>query len=98
MVAPKQEKILRILNLVAQEQSDRFNGLFAAVNVITKEQVVRLRWETTILKDSQQVVVLAMHITYQKPVTRVIRHTQKSLEHEEEEEELTTNFDGCFQL
>ena len=98
MVAPKQEKILRILNLVAQEQSDRFNGLFAAVNVITKEQVVRLRWETTILKDSQQVVVLAMHITYQKPVTRVIRHTQKSLEHEEEEGELTTNFDGCFQL
>ena len=98
MVAPKQENILRILNLVAQEQSDRFNGLFAAVNVITKEQVVRLRWETTILKDSQQVVVLAMHITYQKPVTRVIRHTQKSLEHEEEEGELTTNFDGCFQL
>ena len=79
MVAPKQEKILRILNLVAQKQSDRFNGLFAAVNVITKEQVVRLRWETTILKDSQQVVVLAMHITYQKPVKRVIRHTHTKI-------------------
>ena len=63
MISSQQKEVLRVLDLVAEQQADRFDGLFSTVDVIAKEKVVGLWWEPTVLKDSQQVVVLAVHIT-----------------------------------
>ena len=50
MVSPKEKEVLRVLNLVSKEKAYRFNTLFATINIVTQKQIVRLRWETTILK------------------------------------------------
>ena len=63
MISSQQKEVLRVLDLVAEQQADRFDGLFSTVDVIAEEKVVGLWWEPTVLKDSQQVVVLTVHIT-----------------------------------
>lgn len=40
MVPPKHEEVLGVLNLVAEEEADCFEGLFTAVNVVAEEDVV----------------------------------------------------------
>ena len=62
VVATQQEEVLGIHNLVAILQNDRFNAVLAAVDVVAKEQVVRVRGEATLLVDAQQVIVLAMRV------------------------------------
>lgn len=52
MVAPQQEEVFRILDLVSQEETDCFQRLFTSINVIAQEQVVRFWWETTVLKET----------------------------------------------
>ena len=63
MISSQQEKVFRVLDLVAEEKNNRFDGLFPAVNVVAEEEVVGFRRETTILKDSKQIIVLAMDVT-----------------------------------
>lgn len=62
MVTSKDEKVLRVLDLVSQEQADRLEGLLASVNVIAKEEVIRLRRESTVFKKTQEVIVLAVNV------------------------------------
>lgn len=52
VVASEKEEVLRILNLVSQEQANSFEGLFASVNIITEEEVIGVGWETSILEKS----------------------------------------------
>lgn len=63
MVAPEQEKVLWIFNLVGQQKADGFQGLFPPVNIVTKEKVVCLWREAPILKQPQEICVLSMNIT-----------------------------------
>jgi len=63
MVSAEHEEVLRVLNLVAHQQANGFNRLLSTIDVVTKEQVVGLRWEPSVLKDAKQVVVLSVHIT-----------------------------------
>jgi len=63
VISSQQEKVFRVLDLVAEEKNNRFDGLFPAVNVVAEEEVVGFRRETTILKDSKQIIVLAMDVT-----------------------------------
>mmetsp|Transcript_53453 Transcript_53453/g.127485 ORF Transcript_53453/g.127485 Transcript_53453/m.127485 type:complete len:302 (+) Transcript_53453:112-1017(+) len=63
VVATEQEKVLRVLDLVGKEENDGLDALLAAVNVITEEDVVALWWEAPVLKQTEQVVVLAMHVS-----------------------------------
>lgn len=53
MVAPEQEKVLWVFNLVGQEKTDGFQGLFPSVHIVTQEKVVCLWREATILKQPQ---------------------------------------------
>ena len=62
VVTSKDEKVLRVLDLVSQEQADRLEGLLASVNVIAKEEVIRLRRESTVFKKTQEVIVLAVNV------------------------------------
>ena len=64
MVATEQEKVLRVLDFVAQEETNRFDRLLAAVDIVTKEQIVGFGRESAILEYPQQIIVLTMHITY----------------------------------
>ena len=62
MISSQQEKVLRILNLVAQQKADSLNRLLSTVDVVAEEQVVGLRRESTVLEDAEQVIVLSMHV------------------------------------
>lgn len=63
MVAPEQEKVLWVFDLVCQQKADGFQGLFPSVHIVTQEKVVCLWREATILKQPQQICVLPMDIT-----------------------------------
>ena len=64
VVAPQYEEVLRVLDFVGEEETYRFERLLATVDVVTKEQVVGFWWETAVLEESEQIVVLAMDITW----------------------------------
>lgn len=40
MVAAQQEEVLRVLDLVGQQQAYRLQGLLAAIDIVAQEQVV----------------------------------------------------------
>lgn len=63
MVTSQQEEVLRVLNFISQQKANGFQTLLASVNVISEEKVVGIRREPSVLEQSQQVVVLTMHIT-----------------------------------
>ena len=53
LVVPSQQKeVLGILDLVRQQQADGLQRLLTSVHVVTKEQVVGLRGEAPVLKQS----------------------------------------------
>jgi len=62
VVASQDEEVLRVLDLVRQEQADGLQGLLASINVVTKEQVICLGWEASVLEQAQEVVVLSVNI------------------------------------
>merc|ERR1719265_1758353 len=62
VVATQKEEILGALDLVGKEQADSLQAMLAPVDIIAKEEVVRLRREATALEESQDVRVLAMGI------------------------------------
>ena len=63
MVSPQQKEVLRVFDLVCQEQADGLQRLLPSVHVVSQEQVVGLWRKTTILKEPQEVCVLSMNIT-----------------------------------
>lgn len=44
VVAPQDEEVLGVLNLVGEEEANHLEGLLATVDVIPQEKVVRLRF------------------------------------------------------
>ena len=66
MVSSQQEEVLRVLDLVAEEEADCLDWLLSAVDVVAKEQVVGFGREATIFEYSKEIIVLAMDITYIK--------------------------------
>jgi hypothetical protein len=63
VVAAEHEEVLGIFDLVCEEQADGLEGLLATVYVVAEEEVVGLWWETAILEQAQQIVVLAVDVT-----------------------------------
>ena len=62
MVAAQQKEVLRVLDLVGEQQTDGLQRLLAPVHVVPQEEVVRLGGEASVLKQAQQVVVLAVDV------------------------------------
>ena len=58
VVAPEEEEVLRVLDLVGEQQADGLQRLLPPVHVVAQEQVVGLGRETAVLEQPQQVVVL----------------------------------------
>jgi hypothetical protein len=63
VVAAQDEEVLGILDLVGQEEADGLERLLSAINVVAKEEVVRLGREPAILEQPEQVIVLPVDIT-----------------------------------
>ena len=63
MVAAQDEEVFGVLDLVGKKQTDSLERLLATVDVVTKEEVVGLRRETTVFEKTQEIVVLAVDIT-----------------------------------
>ena len=79
VVTAEHEEVFRVLDLVGQKQADGFERLLSTVDVITKEEVVGLWWETAILEQAEKVVVLAVDITTDlevRSVEVVVRYRQ----------------------
>lgn len=62
VVSSQQEEVLWVLDLVSKQQADGLNVVFSSINVISKEKVVGIRRKLSVLKQSEQIVVLAMDI------------------------------------
>jgi hypothetical protein len=64
VVTAQQEEVLLKFNFVGKQQNNCLQGLLAAVDVVTQEQVVSFWWVSTVFKQSKQVSELAVHVTY----------------------------------
>lgn len=52
VIAPEEEKVLRVFYLVGEEKADRLEGHLPTVNVVSQEEVVRVGREATILEEA----------------------------------------------
>ena len=63
MVASEEEEVLWVLDLVGEEEADGLEGLLSSVHIVSEEKVIGFRWESSVLKQSQQVIILTMDIS-----------------------------------
>ena len=63
VVAAEDKEVLRILDLVGEEEAHDLEGLLATVDVVAEEQVIGLGGESTVLKQTEEVCVLSMDVT-----------------------------------
>lgn len=50
MVAAKDKEVLGIFDLICQEKTNRLQGLLASIYVITEEEIVGFRRESTVFE------------------------------------------------
>ena len=53
MIAPQQEEVFRVLDLVSQQKADGLQGLLPSINIIAQKQIIALRWETAIFEEAK---------------------------------------------
>lgn len=63
VVASQQEEVLGVFDLVGQQQADSLQRLLPSVHIVTQEQVVGLWGKSSVLKQAEEVVVLAVDVT-----------------------------------
>lgn len=63
MVAAEDEEVLGVLDLVREEQADGLEGLLPTVDIVAEEEVVGFRWESAVLEQTEEIVVLAVYVT-----------------------------------
>lgn len=69
VVTSQDEKVLRVLDFVGEQKADCLERLLASVYVVTQEEVIGLGRKTTVLKESEQVIILTMNIATNLPVS-----------------------------
>lgn len=62
MVATEEEKVLRVLDLVGQEETDRLQRLLTPVDIVAQEEVVGLGGKAAVLEETEEVIVLAVDV------------------------------------
>lgn len=62
VVTAENEEVFRVLDLIGEQETDCLEGLFPPIDVISQEEVIGLRWEAAILKQTKKVIVLPMDI------------------------------------
>jgi hypothetical protein len=64
VVTPQHKEVLRVLNFVGKQETYRLERLLTTVDIVSQEQVVRFWWEAAVLEQSEQIVILAVYVTY----------------------------------
>lgn len=62
VIASQKKKVPWILNFISQKKANSFKWVFSSIDIITQKEVVALRREFAVIKQSQKVWVLAMNI------------------------------------
>ena len=62
VIAPEDEEVFGIFDLVSKKQADRLETLLPSINIIAKEEVVCFWWEPAVFEESQEVVILAVDV------------------------------------
>jgi len=62
VVATQDKEVLRVFDLVGEEQADGLERLLATIHVVAKEEIVGLGRETTVLEEAEQVIILPVNI------------------------------------
>jgi hypothetical protein len=62
VVATQSEEVLGVLVFVTEEEGDNLQAALAAIDIITKKQVIRLRWESTVFEKTKEIMVLSMDV------------------------------------
>lgn len=63
MVASEQEEVLGILDLVSEQEANRFQRVLSSVYVISQKQIVGFGRIASVLEQPQQVIVLTMDVS-----------------------------------
>jgi hypothetical protein len=63
VVTAQDEEVLRVLDLVGQEQADGLEGLLASVDVVAQEKVVCFWRKATVFEQAEEVIILTVNIT-----------------------------------
>ena len=64
MVSPEEEEVFGEPEFVAEEEHDALDGVLAAVDIITNEEVVAVSRIAAIFEDLKQVTVLAVNVAW----------------------------------
>ena len=81
MITSEKEKVLRVLDLVCEQETDCLQALLPPVHVISEKEIITLRRKLSIFEESKQVAVLAVDIpTY---LDRCLQLKEARLFHED---------------
>ena len=64
VVTTEDEEVLGVLDLIREEETDGLERLLSTVDVVTKEEVVGFWGEASVLEQTEEVVVLAVDVTW----------------------------------
>ncbi len=53
VVSSQQEEVFRVLDLISQEKADSLKRLFTSVDIISEEEIISIRGETSIFEKSE---------------------------------------------
>jgi hypothetical protein len=62
VVSAEDKEVFRVLDLVCEQKAYGLERLLSSVHVIAKEEVVGFRRETTVLEESEKIVVLTVDV------------------------------------
>lgn len=71
MVTTEDEEVFWVLDLVCEQQTDGLQRLLSSIYVVAKEEVVRLRRETTVFEEPEKIIVLTVNIAANLFATRL---------------------------
>lgn len=63
VVTAEDEEVLWVLDLVGEEKADGLERLLSSVDVVTEEEIVGFWWESSVLEEPEEIVVLSVDIT-----------------------------------
>ena len=63
VIASEQKEVLLEFDLISEQKDDGLKTVFAAIDIVSKEQIVGLRRETTILEKSEEIRELTVCVT-----------------------------------
>lgn len=66
VITAENEEVFGIFDLVREEEADGFQRLFPSVYIVSEEQIVCFWRKPSVLEESQEVVVLAVNVTWRR--------------------------------